>query len=102
MLSSSGSRPIAAFQMPKAYQISPTQNHITSPSSTSQYDSSSFSTISDEARRFHMDTVGRLTQEVRTATTTGKIQELRKAVTSGEYVPDPAEIAKRMLFFPEE
>lgn len=45
-----------------------------------------------------MDTVSRLSQEVRTATTTGRIQELRQAVSSGEYVPDPVEIAKRMLF----
>lgn len=102
MLSSSGSRPITAFQMPKAYQTSPPQNHVTSSSPASQYDSASFSAIADAASRFRMDTVSRLTQEVRTATTTGKLQELRKSVASGEYVPDPAEIAKRILFISEE
>lgn len=45
-----------------------------------------------------MDTVSRLSKEVRTATTTGRVQELRQAVSSGTYTPDPAAIAKRMLF----
>ncbi len=49
-----------------------------------------------------MELVSRLSHEVRTATTTGDIQELRRAVSSGEYTPDPMAIAGRMLFLAED
>ena len=49
-----------------------------------------------------MEMVGRLSQEVRTANTTGDIQELRRKVSAGEYRPDPMAIAGRMLFLVEE
>ena len=45
--------------------------------------------------------VGRLTQEVRTATTTGDIRELRNQVAAGTYQPDPSAIAARILFIGE-
>lgn len=48
-----------------------------------------------------MQMVGRLSQEVRTATTTGDIQALRQSVASGEYTPNPMAIAGRMLFLTE-
>ena len=48
-----------------------------------------------------MQLVSRLSQEVRTATTTGDIQALRQSVSSGEYAPDPTAIAGRMLFLTE-
>lgn len=47
--------------------------------------------------RFRRELVSRLVQEVRTAHTTGDIQRLTQAVDSGAYVPDPSEIAARML-----
>lgn len=66
------------------------------------YDSSSFSSVIDSNNRFQVDLVSRLSQEVRTATTTGRIQELRQAVQSGAYHPDATEIAKRLLFSLED
>ena len=45
--------------------------------------------------------VGKLSQEVRAATTTGDIAALRQQVSAGEYTPDPTAIAARMLFFGE-
>ena len=48
-----------------------------------------------------MGLVSRLSQEVRTATTTGDITALRQQVASGEYVPDPMAIAARILFLGE-
>ncbi len=42
--------------------------------------------------------VSRISQEVRTATTTGDIQALKRAVTAEEYVPDPMKIADKILF----
>ena len=66
------------------------------------YDSSSFSTTSSPVSRFQMDMVSRISQDVRTATTTGRVQELRQAVSSDTYQPDASEIAKRLLFLAEE
>ena len=101
MLSSSGSGAIRASYTPKAYQKGTAYRCAVNHSANSNYDSSSFSAISDQTSRFQMETVSRLSQEIRTATTTGKIQELRQSVSAGEYVPDPAEIAKRMLLISE-
>ena len=44
-----------------------------------------------------MELTSRLTQEVRTATSTDRIASLREQILSGEYRPDPMEIARRML-----
>ena len=44
----------------------------------------------------------RLSQQVRTANTTGKIQELRRQVSAGEYQVEPRETAARMLLLMEE
>lgn len=43
-----------------------------------------------------------LSQQVRTYNTTGKIQDLRSQVASGEYRPDARETAARMLLLSEE
>lgn len=102
MLSSSGSGAIHASYASKTYHKGTTYRSAVSQPANSNYDSSSFSAISDQTSRFQMDTVSRLTQEIRTVTTTGKIQNLRQSVSSGEYTPDPAEIAKRMMLAAEE
>ena len=43
-----------------------------------------------------------LSHQVRTHNTTGKIQELRRQVQSGEYQIEPRETAARMLLLAEE
>lgn len=43
-----------------------------------------------------------LSRQVRTCNTTGKIQDLRSQVASGEYRPDARETAARMLLMGEE
>ena len=43
-----------------------------------------------------------LSQQVRTHNTTGKIQELRQEVRSGQYQISPRETAARMLLLSEE
>ncbi len=55
----------------------------------------------ESSSNFHKTLVGRITQEVRTATTTGDIRALRREVAAGTYQPDPAAIAARMLFIGE-
>ena len=45
--------------------------------------------------------VASLSQQVRTYNTTGKIQELSRQVSSGEYQVSPREVAARMLLVEE-
>ena len=45
--------------------------------------------------------VSDLSRPVRTVNTTGKIQELRRQVASGQYRPDARETAARMLLMAE-
>ena len=66
-----------------------------------KYDQATFSNYAGKADSFQMNLVSRLSQEVRTATTTADIRELHEAVQSGTYVCDPYAIAGRMLFFSE-
>ena len=53
--------------------------------------------LGQEERRSFLDAVSSLSHQVRTANTTGKIQELRSQVSSGEYRVDAREVAARML-----
>ena len=66
--------------------------------SGSNYDSVSISQNPEGTSLFQKEMVSRIASDIRTATTTGRIQELRQAVTDGVYHPDPAKIAKCMLF----
>ena len=67
-----------------------------------KYDSITLSTSTDSTSRPFRELVGRLSQEVRTTTTTGDIRTLRQQVSSGTYKPDAYAIAARMLFRGEE
>lgn len=67
-----------------------------------QYDSVTLSSPTSGEKKFHAQLLSRLSQEVRTTTTTGDIQALRRQVAAGEYHPDPMSIAARMLFLGEE
>lgn len=69
---------------------------------THKYDQASFTNYAGKADSFHMNLVSRLSQEVRTTTTTADIRELHQAVQSGTYTPNPFAIAGRMLYFTEE
>ena len=66
---------------------------------TTQFDSVTISTPSQDSR--FLGLVGKLSQEVRAATTTGDIATLRQQVASQEYTPDPMAIAARILFLGE-
>lgn len=102
MLKTPGSGGINAYhRVKKAYHSVPCHGSTTNTSVTPSYDSSSFSALADSASRLQLETVSRISNEVRTSTTTGRIQELRQAVSSGEYRPDPVEIAKRMMLLVE-
>ena len=78
-----------------------TTSHIISGEG-GNYDSITLSTSTDNTSRSFKELVGRLSQEVRTTTTTGDIRALRQQVSSGTYKPDAYAIAARMLFRGEE
>ena len=65
------------------------------------YDHFSPSAAEGDGRTFR-DLISTLSREVRTCNTTGKIQDLRSQVASGEYRPDARETAARMLLMGEE
>ncbi len=50
---------------------------------------------------FEMQLTGRISQDVRAATTTGSLSALRRQIEMGEYQPDPVSIARKILFFEE-
>lgn len=61
-----------------------------------RFDSVSISNAGTE-NAYAMELKGKLTQEVRTATSSDMIAALREQVQNGTYEPDPQEIAKKML-----
>lgn len=66
----------------------------------SRYDHLSLSMPEEETRNFR-EAVASLSRQVRTSTTTGKIQELRRQVSSGEYQAAARETASRILLLEE-
>ena len=61
------------------------------------YDQFAVSSAAARDRGSFKDMVASLSYQVRTYNTTGKIQELKKQVSSGEYQIEPRETAARML-----
>ena len=59
--------------------------------------------LSGEGRRssFEMELRGKISQEVRTATSSGQVAALREQVQSGNYHVDARELAKKMLLIGE-
>ena len=100
MLTTSG--PISPIAATKAVRPAKAYSAATSNLANTNYDSADFSKYTGGSTSFHMNLVSRLSQEVRTATTTADIRELHQQGSSGEYQPDAQEIAKRMLFCMEE
>lgn len=66
-----------------------------------KFDSVQLSAASDKEVSFQKQLVSRISQEVRTATTTGDIQSLRQEIQEGSYVLDPMAIAGRILMYME-
>ena len=69
-------------------------------SRSGQYDRYSLSAPAEQ--HSFRELAASLAYQVRTHNTTGKIQELRSQVRSGEYSVDPRETASRMLLLTEE
>lgn len=67
-----------------------------------RFDSVTIGGIRPGNSTFAMALKSRLTQEVRSGTTPGRLSALRQQVQDGTYQPDPAAIARRMLLIAEE
>jgi negative regulator of flagellin synthesis FlgM len=103
MLTSSGPKGVSPVGLSKTYYSKARQGAAGKTSvSPGKYDSATFSRPMEGESAFQMELVSRLSHEVRTSTTTGDIQELRRQVASGQYRPDPMAIAGRMLFSVED
>lgn len=96
MLTSSGS--ISPVGSVKTYYSGPRRGVASKSGADHSYDSVTFSAAPAGEDAFRMRLVSRLSQDVRTANTTGDIQALRQEVSSGTYEPDPMAIAGKMLF----
>ncbi len=100
VLTSSGYGAISSIGPAKVYRTKTGQKERAKVGlGSNKYDSVTISAPSQDSR--FLGLVGKLSQEVRAATTTGDITSLRQQVASGEYTPDPTAIAARMLFFGE-
>ncbi len=96
VLTSSGYGAISPIAPRKVYRtLAGRDSRAQSAQSGSNYDSVTLSG-SGQDNRF-MGLVSKLSQEVRTATTTGDIATLRQQVADHAYVPDPMAIAARIL-----
>ena len=84
----------------KVYQNKTGRGSKTQAPQGSKYDSVTLSTPSRDSR-FHMGLVSRVSQEVRTATTTGTVNALREQVQAGTYKVDAGAIARKMLLLGE-
>ena len=103
MLTSSGSGGITPVSRTKTYYTAKKRGTAAAAQTAPNYDSAKFSSVEEGSGfQMQMEVVSRLSREVRTATTTGDIQDLRQAVSSGTYAPDPMAIAARMLFLSED
>ena len=67
-----------------------------------QYDHMEFSTQLGDTERRVRETVGRLSQEIRTHISSQDLEDLRQQVSSGQYQPSSHETASRMLLMRED
>lgn len=67
----------------------------------SRYDHLTLSAPAEEEKRSFQEAVASISSQVRTTITTGKIQELRRQVSSGEYQVAPRDVAARILLLEE-
>ena len=100
MLTSPGYGAISPIAPPKVYGTKAGRGARAQISTGSgNYDSVTLS-VPGQDNRF-MGLVSKLSQEVRTATTTGDITALRQQVADHTYTPDPSAIAARILLLGE-
>ena len=100
MLTSSGYGAISSIAAPKVYRTKAGRDgRAQVASGNNNYDSFTLSTPSQDSS--FLSLVSRISQEVRTATTTGTLTALREQVHKGEYRINAESIAKKLLLLGE-
>lgn len=98
MLVSSSSGRLFSVRAPQSYSAGArAETTAIEQASNSSYDHVALSPGPVGERRFQMELVSHLSQEVRTVPTTKELQALRYQVENGGYHPDPMETAARIL-----
>lgn len=98
----SGANITAAEAAARAYQAQAGGAAKTQRGDASRrFDSIMLSTVDGKRSSFEMELRGKISQEVRTATSSGQVAALREQVQSGTYQVDTREIAKKMLLMGE-
>lgn len=96
----SGYGAISPIAPPKVYRTKAGRDtRAQAAPGANKYDSVTLSAPTQDSR--FMGLVSKLSQEVRTATTTGDIAALRQQVSDHAYTPDPMSIAARILLLGE-
>ena len=93
---------ISATEAARIYQAQ--ASGVAKPGKTGasrRFDSITLSGGDGTRSSFEMELRGRISQEVRTATSSGQIAALREQVQNGTYQVDAREIAKKMLLVGE-
>jgi len=70
-------------------------------SAAARFDKVTISGSDNERSSFEMQLKGKISQDVRAATTTGMLASLQQQISEGKYQPDTTAIAHKMLFFEE-
>lgn len=99
--SSSGISRTAVANLYNSYQPAERVTRPVETAAAPNYDSITISAAPTGESRFQMELVSRLSNEIRTSTTTGDIQSLRAQVAAGTYQVDASAIAARMLHLAE-
>ena len=102
MLTSTASSGISVSSTGNVYTNLVKHGAAPSEEKAHKFDSVHLSAASEGESAFQKELVSRISQEVRTATTTGDIQRYRSEVMAGTYRPDCMAIASRMLLLVEE
>ena len=97
MIQSSLTAPAVEVQRP-TYQPHPSQNTVKNEGDMARrFDSVTIYAGEDRQSAHVMELRSKISQEVRTATSSGMIAELRSQIRGGAYSADPAAIARKML-----
>lgn len=94
---SSGISRAAVANLYNSYQPAERVTRPADAPSHNNYDSITISAAPTGESRFQMELVSKISNEIRTNTTTGDIQSLRAQVANGTYQVDASAIAARML-----
>ncbi len=102
MLPPSGSGMISSLGSAQVYHPASEREVSAHTLQGHRYDCITLSSAPTGDSRVHMELVSRLSNEVRTTTTTGDIQALKTQLSTGQYQPDPMAIAARIMFLGED